>query len=72
MQQLRNINGQVILQAGDPAAMGAPMIIWLQKRCQSQGHKVVWGHSQRVMKRRTDPENLVMKCKTCGDHVVDV
>lgn len=30
------------------------------------GHRVWWGDHYRVMKRRRDPESLVLKCKDCG------
>jgi len=60
-----------IIDAEGNTIQEAETSLWLVFMNLHRRHRVHWGDHYRVMKRRRDPESLVLKCKDCGHQLRD-
>lgn len=53
--------------------LGQTLLPFFTERCKAKKGVVRWGHHYRAgMKRRTDPENVIVKCKETGEVLIDL
>ena len=66
VHQIQTADGKVVA-TGKPGQTLCPLFVG---RCKADNHRVLWGDHYRVMQRRKDPENVIMKCKNCGEVLI--